>query len=131
MGKTVPIDAFNPHQRSRLNASIRNGKVKSRPSDLHWTLQIDRTICVLKRINLRPLDRDRMIVMLPERLNLVRYNALIKARAFDLYRWSAHPPDRRVGCRHVASIVAVITFELVHVHDQIWWSACPPDRRVR
>ena len=36
-----PIDAFNPHQRSRLNASIRNGKVKSRPSDLHWTLQID------------------------------------------------------------------------------------------
>ena len=36
-----PIDAFNLYQRSRLNASIRNGKVKSRPSDLHWMLQID------------------------------------------------------------------------------------------
>ena len=34
------IDAFNPHQRSRLNASIRNGKVKSWPSDHRWTLQI-------------------------------------------------------------------------------------------
>ena len=95
-GENCLIDVFNPQQRSRLNASIQNGKVKSRPSDLHWTLQIDRTICVLKRINLRPLDRDRTIVMLPGRLNLVRYNALIKARAFDLYRWSARPPDRRV-----------------------------------
>ena len=95
-GENRTIDAFNPHQRSRLNASIRNDKVKSRPLDLHWTLQIDRTICVLKRINLRPLDHDWTIVMLHGRLNLVRDNALIKARAFDLYQWSARPPDRRV-----------------------------------
>ena len=40
-GGNRPIDAFNPHQRSRLSASIRNGKVKSPPSDLHWMLQID------------------------------------------------------------------------------------------
>ena len=35
-----PIDAFNLHQRSRLNTSIRNGKVKLWPSDRRWTLQI-------------------------------------------------------------------------------------------
>ena len=34
IGENRLIDAFNPHQRSRLNASIRNGKVKSWPSDL-------------------------------------------------------------------------------------------------
>ena len=34
IGENRPIDAFNPHQRSRLNTSIRNGKVKSWPSDL-------------------------------------------------------------------------------------------------
>ena len=39
-GQNRPIDAFNPHQRSGLNASIRNGKVKSQSSDLRWTLQI-------------------------------------------------------------------------------------------
>ena len=35
-----PIDAFNPHQRPRLNASIRNVTNGSRSSDLRWTLQI-------------------------------------------------------------------------------------------
>ena len=35
-----PIDAFNPHLRSRLNTSIQNGKVKSWPLDRRWTLQI-------------------------------------------------------------------------------------------
>ena len=39
-GRNRPIDAFNLHQRSGLNASIQNGKVKSRSSDLIWTLQI-------------------------------------------------------------------------------------------
>ena len=34
IGENRPIDAFNPHQRPRLNASIRNGKLKSWPSDL-------------------------------------------------------------------------------------------------
>ena len=34
IGDNRPIDVFNPHQRSRLNASIRNGNVKSWPSDL-------------------------------------------------------------------------------------------------
>ena len=34
IGENRPIDAFNPHQRPRLNASIRNDKLKSWPSDL-------------------------------------------------------------------------------------------------
>ena len=34
IGENRPIDAFNPHQRPRLNASIRNGKLKLWPSDL-------------------------------------------------------------------------------------------------
>ena len=46
IGENRPIDAFNPHQRPRLNASIRNGKNKSWPSDLLWTLLIDPMICV-------------------------------------------------------------------------------------
>ena len=40
-GRNRPIDAFNPHQRSGLNAPIRNGKVKSWPLDHGWTLWID------------------------------------------------------------------------------------------
>ena len=36
-----PIDAFNPHQRSGLNASIRNSKIISWPSDHGWTLRIN------------------------------------------------------------------------------------------
>ena len=42
-------------------------------------------IGVIKMLEYRPLDRDRTAEMLPGRLNLVRYNALIKARAFDLF----------------------------------------------
>ena len=39
-GENRPIDAFNPHQRSGLNASIRNGKVKSWPSDHDLTREM-------------------------------------------------------------------------------------------
>ena len=34
IGENCLIDAFNTHQRPRLNTSIRNGKLKSWPSDL-------------------------------------------------------------------------------------------------
>ena len=40
IGRNRPIDAFNPHQRSGLNASIRILMNISRSSDLRWTLQI-------------------------------------------------------------------------------------------
>ena len=42
-------------------------------------------IGVIKTLEYRPLDRDRTAEMLSGRLNLVRYNDLIKARAFDLF----------------------------------------------
>ena len=49
-GENRLIDAFNPHQRSGLNASIRNGKVKSRPSDCDLTreMSLDR-MCLKTR----------------------------------------------------------------------------------
>ena len=39
-GENRPIDAFNPHQQSGLNASIRNAKVKSQPSDCDLTREM-------------------------------------------------------------------------------------------
>ena len=48
IGHNRLIDAFNPHQRFGLNASIRNGMVKSRPLDHGWSARMFRKICVLK-----------------------------------------------------------------------------------
>ena len=42
-------------------------------------------IGVIKTLEYHPLDRDRTAEMVSRRLNLVRYNDLIKARAFDLF----------------------------------------------
>ena len=40
IGRNRPIDTFNPHQRSGLNASNRIFTNITRPSDRRWTLQI-------------------------------------------------------------------------------------------
>ena len=104
-GGNRPIDAFNLHQRSGLNESIRNGKVKSQPSDRHLTreMSLDRMglktrrfatvrsrssgldeafkTSVIKHFKSTTLDLDPTRQMLPPRLNLDRYNASNQARA--------------------------------------------------
>ena len=65
------------------------------PSDHDEGLRSIRTINVLKRLDLSPLDRDPTITMLPARSHLVRYNADFKARAFWWSRWSVSAFDQR------------------------------------
>ena len=125
-GRNRPIDVFNPHQRSGLNASIQNGKVKSRPSDRDltremsldrmrlktrrfvtvrsWSGCLDEAVKtgVIKRFKYPPLHLDPMRQMLPPRLNPGRHNSVLRACAFDDLRWSARPRDRSVWCHHVA-----------------------------
>ena len=46
IGRNRPIDAFNPHPRSGLNASHRTVMVKSRPLNCGWSARMIRLICV-------------------------------------------------------------------------------------
>ena len=48
IGRNRPIDAFNLHQRSGLNASHRTVMVKSRPLNRGWSTRMFRKICALK-----------------------------------------------------------------------------------
>ena len=63
IGRNRPIDAFNPHQRSGLNASNRTVINISWPLDRGWTLRIDsldmrlKTHCFVA-VGSRSDDRD-------------------------------------------------------------------------
>ena len=69
-------------------------------------------MCIIKRIKLRPLDRDPTIVMRFRALNCGRYNSTLKARARSMIggprvhvidsRISNAPPIRRLELIHVA-----------------------------
>ena len=52
-------------------------------------------ICVIKRLDLLPLDRDRTAEMRSAPKHLSRYNAFKNARGFDHRRWTAGARDRR------------------------------------
>ena len=59
IGRNRPIDAFNPHQRSGLNASNQTVMNISWPSDRGWTLRIDLLDMRFKNA----LNRDRWITI--------------------------------------------------------------------
>ena len=49
--------------------------------------------CVIKRLELRPLDHDPTIRMRSARLNHNRYNSWISDTCSDVIRWASSPRD--------------------------------------
>ena len=108
IGRNRLIDAFNPHQRSRLNASNRTVMNISWPSDRGWMLQMICLKCVLKRFASRPFDRNRAVKMSSPPFHLSPSNPINSSTCEMIDRWSARPRDRRADFQGAADPTPIV-----------------------
>ena len=114
IGRNRPIDAFNPHQRSGLNASNRTIMNISWSSDRGWTLQMIRLKCILKRFASRPFDRDRAVEMSSPPFHLSRYNPINSSTCVMIDRWSTRPRVHAIDAR-ISNAAPILRLSLIHM----------------
>ena len=108
IGRNRPIDAFNPHQQSGLNASNRIIMNILWPSDRRWTLQMISLKCFLKRFASRPFDHDRAVEMSSPPFHLSRYNPIHSSMCAMIDHQSARPRDRRADFQGAADPMPIV-----------------------